>query len=419
MKLLGVLKLACLLCIANLPDLVRAQFIFTTNDDAITISGYNGAGGTVDIPSTINGLPVTSIGTNAFEGCPTLTNVIIPCSVAALDDEAFYFCGSLTTVCFQGNAPSLGSQVFGTLETIIGRFPQIVTVYPNCFYLPGATGWDSTFGGCPTFLYSSPYICTLTNSTITIDSYAGDGGAVVIPGTMGGLPVTAIANEAFSGSDLTSIAVPNSVITIGDDAFVGCVGLTNITLPNSGNMSIGNWAFLGCTSLTSVTIPNGVNNIGYYAFGQCTSLTNVIISSSVLSIREVAFLGCSNLTSVYFAGNAPSADFSVFTDDNYATIYYLPGTMGWGPTFGGSPTALWWLPYPLILNSVNFGVQANGFGFIISWATNNSVVVDSCTNLVNPVWYPVSTNALTGGSSYFNDLQWTNFSARYYRLRSQ
>ena len=109
----------------------------------------------------------------------------------------------------------------------------------------------------------------------------------------------------------------------------------------------------------------------------------------------------------------------MFSGDNNATVYYLPGTTGWGTTFGGRPTALWFLPNPLILNNgPSFGVQTNGFGFIISWATNTSVVVEACTNLANPVWSPVSTNTLTDGSSYFSDPQWTNYPDRFYRVTS-
>ena len=174
-----------------------------------------------------------------------------------------------------------------------------------------------------------------------------------------------------------------------------------------------------CYSLTSVTIGNSVTNIGELAFYECTSLTSVTIPSSVTSIGGDAFRNCTSLTSVYFQGNAPSVGSSVFNGANNATIYYLPGTTGWGSTFGGRPTALWSLPYPLILNSgPSFGVQTNGFGFIISWATNLSVVVEACTDLVNPIWSPVGTNSLTGGSSYFSDPQWTNHPARFYRLRS-
>ena len=58
------------------------------------------------------------------------------------------------------------------------------------------------------------------------------------------------------------------------------------------------------------------------------------------------------------------------------------------------------------------------FGFIISWATNVPVVVEACTNLANPVWFPLQTNTLTGGSFYFSDSQWTNYPARFYRFRS-
>ena len=109
----------------------------------------------------------------------------------------------------------------------------------------------------------------------------------------------------------------------------------------------------------------------------------------------------------------------MFDGFSNATVYYLPGTTGWGPTFGDRPTAPWTLPNPLILNKgPSFGPHTNGFGFIISWATNIPVVVEACTSLANPVWFPVGTNTLTGGSSYFSDPQWTNYPARLYRLRS-
>jgi hypothetical protein len=108
-----------------------------------------------------------------------------------------------------------------------------------------------------------------------------------------------------------------------------------------------------------------------------------------------------------------------YLQDGAATVYYLPGTTGWGTTFGGRQTALWLLPNPLILNNgPSFGVQTNGFGFIISWATNISVVVEACTNLATPIWSPAGTNTLTGGSSYFRDPEWTNYPRRFYRLRS-
>jgi len=260
--------------------------------------------------------------------------------------------------------------------------------------------------------------------------------------------VTSIGDHAFYGcADLSSITIPDSVTNIGDYAFYGCTGLTSISIPNSvtsiGNSafqfctslasvtipasvtSIGCDAFYYCTSLTSVSIPNSVTSIGNYAFEICASLTNVTTPASVTSIGDWAFSGCFSLTAAYFEGNAPGADSTVFACDNNPTnpiVYYLPGTTGWGPflTEVGLSGALWFLPNPLILNNEpGFGVQTNGFSFLISWATNISVVVQACTNLASPVWQPVATNTLTSGTSYFSDPHWTNYPARFYRAGSQ
>jgi hypothetical protein len=138
----------------------------------------------------------------------------------------------------------------------------------------------------------------------------------------------------------------------------------------------------------------------------------------VTYIGESAFYGCTNLARVYFEGNAPSLGADVFFSDNNVTAYYLPGTAGWGSTYGGIRTALWSLPYPLILNS-SLGVPSNHFGFTVSWATNLNVVVEASTDLNNPKWSPLTTNALRGGTFYFSDPQWTKYPTRFYRVRSQ
>jgi hypothetical protein len=202
----------------------------------------------------------------------------------------------------------------------------------------------------------------------------------------------------YPSGKVGSYSIPNTVTNIGPSAFYG-------------------------TSLTSVTIPNSVTSIGMDAFSYCTNLTSVTIPNSVTSIRNGAFSYCTNLTTVYFQGNAPKndspgIDFLIFVSANNATAYYLPGATGWGPTFWGIPTALWSLPYPTILNN-SLGMRSNQFGFTVSRATNLSVVVEAATDLANPVWSPVATNNLSGGTFYFADPQSPKYPSRFYRVHSQ
>ena len=119
-----------------------------------------------------------------------------------------------------------------------------------------------------------------------------------IPHTIKGVTVTCIGNDAFDNCrSLTSVTIPDSVMSIGDSAFRYCTSLTSVTIPDSVT-SIGDTAFQYCTSLASVTIPDSVTSIGGRAFDGCASLTSVTIPDSVTSIGDWAFDGCTSLTSV-------------------------------------------------------------------------------------------------------------------------
>jgi pimeloyl-ACP methyl ester carboxylesterase len=172
-------RLLPLLLLLTLPAAVQAQYTYTTNNGTITITGYTGPDGAVTIPSTINGLPVTSIGSYAFEyrsGIITpctngnvvtfvtntvvfyrygLSSVTIPNSVVSIGDQAFCYCTSLTGFYFHGNAPSLGSDVF--------YGDSNATVY----YLLGTTGWGPTFGGRPTMLWNPQVIPAITTQPVS------------------------------------------------------------------------------------------------------------------------------------------------------------------------------------------------------------------------------------------------------------
>ena len=113
-----------------------------------------------------------------------------------------------------------------------------------------------------------------------------------------------------AGKTDTSYSIPNSVTSIGDDAFAGCRSLTGITIPNSVT-SIGDWAFEDCTGLTSVTIPNSVTSIGDWAFSDCTGLTSITIPNSVTSIGGNVFDGCDKLKQI----NVDTAN-TVYSSEN-------------------------------------------------------------------------------------------------------
>jgi hypothetical protein len=295
------------------------------------------------------------------------------------------------------------------------------------------------------FLFASPamteaqFAYVVTNATITIVGYSGPGGPLTITNEVNGLPVVNIGDYAFEDcASLTTVTIPNTVTSIGYRAFFRCAGLTRVSIPNSVT-NVGDYAFLGCTSLTnatignsvpiigdhtffsclsltSFTIGNSVTSIGNDAFSTCLSLTSVIVPNSVTNMADYAFASCGNsLTGIYFQANAPTAVSNVFSGDNYLTVYYLPGTTGWGPFFAERPAVLW--NPPAQISVANVGVRTNQFGFNITETSNLVLVVEASTNLANPVWSPLGTYTQTGGPCYFSDPEWTNYQARFYRLR--
>jgi hypothetical protein len=144
----------------------------------------------------------------------------------------------------------------------------------------------------------------------------------------------------------------------------------------------------------------------------------VPIPNSITKVGNGAFSSCTRLAALYFRGNAPSLGTSVFSGANKATVYYLPGTTGWGPTFGGRPTMLW-RNLQLQTGEASFGVRANQFGFNMTGTSELIVVVEASTNIANPNWLQVSTNTLTDGWCHFSDPDWVNYPSRFYRIRSQ
>ena len=468
------------------------------NVTSIGSSSFYGCTGltSVNMPDS-----VTSIGSSAFCDCSALTCMVfegnapavgsswapgtnlvvyyyegvagfttpewqgVPCYPAFVDAT-----GNFSSNIVYGSAPltvtftytGLGANTFawdfnnnGTVDST-ARNPDYTYDVPGTYSvrLNVSNPWGSDCVVKTDYIITEPagnFTYISDGTSVTITGYFGPGGDVIIPDTIGGLPVTTIGDSVFQSNTnlnsvttgnnvtsigdsafrdctgLTSITIPDSVTSIGSSAFRGCTALTSMTIPDStieigshafrdctgltsviiGNnvTTIGIYAFRSCTSLASVTVPDSVTEIGNYVFRDCTSLTSVTIGNNVTTISSSAFRGCTALSSMVFMGNAPDSVSSSWADGCPDLVaYYYEGATGFTtPTWNGvacySLTAALVADFeadvtsgiePLIVNFTDLSTRSPD---IWAWDFNNDGTVDSTEQ--NPSYTYTSAGTYT------------------------
>jgi len=260
----------------------------------------NSYSGDVVIPASVTDegttYAVTSVGDWAFYGCPELRSVTMPGSITTIGEQAFSYCTGLATLSIPSSVTSIGEAAFRDCTDLTGLSVQSENTK-----------------------YDSRNDCNAIIETGTHTLIAGCKNTV-IPNT-----VTSIGRDAFSGrANLTEISIPESVTSIGENAFLRCTGLTAVSFPSSVT-NIGNYAFEYCSGLTAVTLSPALTSIGGYAFHDCSGLTTVTIPGSVTSIGDGAFYSCSNLASVYMESpQPPSTGNYPFDNVHSSCIIYVP-----------------------------------------------------------------------------------------------
>lgn len=224
----------------------------------------------------------------------TVTSLTLGKGKCKIDDYAFYNCSKPIKKLELRFIESFGSSSIPLAENvIIGRD----IVFEKATFIQGLNSYNyynsiNVENGNP--IYDSRENCNAVIETASNSLITGCKNTI-IPNS-----VTSIGTEAFHRcTGLTSITIPNSVTSIGGCAFMDCTNLTSLNIPNSVT-NIGDGAFFNCTSLVKINIPESIKEIGKQTFQYCTNLTSITIPDSVTEIGYQAFAGCTSLTDFYF-----------------------------------------------------------------------------------------------------------------------
>ena len=252
---------------------------------------------TIQFPATLK-----EIGIKAFASCHRLAALAVPATVETIGAQAFLGCTRLTSVSFEGNAPAADASIIDGANANL------------CFYKkPSTTGWDaapwdvfnvvesaaeqpsgivSDKAGNVTWFYrvingeaeiyngGIAAIPTSTSETYTYNpatfEWTSDG-KLVVPSSLGGYPVTLIGDYAFSGcSGISEVEMPKTLRRIGDYAFANCSSLSSVTLP-TGTKEIGYRPFVG-SSITALALPDSLRSLAGNPLAGCDTLLTVSIS---------------------------------------------------------------------------------------------------------------------------------------------
>ncbi len=183
--------------------------------------------------------------------------------------------------------------------------------------------YDFEVGGIYYNLKTEDMTAEVTNGD---NKYTGD---VIIPSTVTyntrTLHITSIGPNAFGSCyELSSVVIPNSIVTIKEGAFSGCSSLSSVTLGNSIE-TIQMYAFAG-TKITSLEIPNSVTSIGVEAF-RYSYITNLVIPDNISYIGNRAFSGCSKLESVNIGSGLTSLSEGLFNGCKSLTYIDIPNNI--------------------------------------------------------------------------------------------
>lgn len=230
-------------------------FIWTVSGNAVTITGFDGTPtGALVIPATINGYPVRTIGYGAFNACSGLTSVTIPDSVTSIGNYAFNSCSGLTSVTIPDSVTSIGEHAFRSCWNL-----KTITMGIG-LKTSGSGAFDGT--GLEAVLISDLSAwCSISFANLPAN------------------PCAPAQHLFLNGNEIVDLVIPEGVTGIGDYAFARCA-LTTVAISDSVT-SIGKGAFTLCDGLTSIMIPDGVTSVGEDAFSNCSNLATISIPASL------------------------------------------------------------------------------------------------------------------------------------------